>query len=75
MSYNLFTNYAVKQCGGGTGMNFFTLLLLSFLFLAIKVVLVQWSFNEVIPKFNPQIRRITPIEALFLIILVQSLFQ
>ena len=76
--YKLFTNYAVKQCGGSAGagsINFFTILLISLLFLAIKVFLVQWSFNEVIPRFNPQMRRITATEALFLIILVQSLFK
>jgi len=75
---NLISNFAAKQSGGmqaswGTS---FTILLISLLVLFIKVVLVHWSYNEVIPNlFNEKYRKITMMEALFLVILVQSLFN
>lgn len=71
------TNTLTKQSGGGSGnawANFFTLLLLSLIFLFIKVFLVHWSYNEVVPRVS-QYRRLTMMEALFLVILVQTLFR
>ena len=71
------TNMLSKQSGGGTGNawgNFFTLFLLSLIFLFIKVFLVHWSYNEVVPKVS-HYRRLTMMEALFLVILVQTLFR
>lgn len=76
---NLLTKFAVKQSGGGNRGTWgvtFTILLISLLALFIKVVLVHWSYNEVVPKItNEQYKRITMLEALFLVILIQSLFN
>ncbi len=75
---NLLSNFAVKQSGGAraTMGTTITILLISLLVLFIKVVLVHWSYNEVIPKITPnKYRPITMMEALFLVILVQSLFN
>jgi hypothetical protein len=78
MTYNLLSKFAVKQTGGtrggwGSGI---TVFLLSLLILAIKVAVVQWSYNEVVPNlFAQKYRKITTTEALYLVILVQSLFN
>lgn len=79
MPLNLLSNFAIKQSGGertgnwGSGI---TVFLISLLVLAIKVVLVQWTYNETIPKlFMQKYRKITTTEALYLVILIQSLFN
>jgi len=77
---DLISKFAVKQTGGAatraTLGTTFTVLLIALLVLFIKVFLVHWSYNEVIPNlFNEKYRKITMVEALFLVILVQSLFN
>ena len=78
MTYNLLSKFAVKQTGGNRGglASGITIFLLSLLILAIKVAIVQWSYNEVVPNLTDQkYRKISTTEALFLVILVQSLFN
>lgn len=80
MTYNLLSKYASKNMIGGASTSnatgFFSVLMLSLLFLFIKVFLVHWSYNEVIPNLFPQkYRKITMMESLLLVILVQSLFN
>lgn len=79
MPLNLLSNFAVKQSGGARNGNWgasLTIFLISMLVLAIKVLLVQWSYNEVVPKlFIQKYRKITVMEALYMVILVQSLFN
>ena len=76
--FNLLSKFAAKQSGGmqatwGTSL---TIFLISLLVLFIKVALVHWSYNEVVPTlFNEKYRKITMMEALFLVILIQSLFN
>ena len=75
---NILSKFAIKQSGGmhvtwGTSL---TIFLISILILFIKIVLVNWAYNEVIPNlFNEKYRKITLMEALYLVILVQSLFN
>lgn len=77
MPFNTLSNFAIKQNGGARGLGaFFTVLLITFIALFIKVILVHWSYNEVIPNlFNEKYRQITMLEALFLVILFSSLFN
>lgn len=78
MSFQLLSKFAAKQVGGAAGgtNNFLAIFLLSILFLFVKVFLVHWSYNEIIPNLFPQkYRKITMIEAAFLVILFQSLFN
>lgn len=81
MSFQLLSKFTVKQVGGAVGTtsgvnSFLTIFLLSILFLFIKVFLVHWSYNEIIPNLFPQrYRKITMIEAAFLVILFQALFN
>lgn len=78
MPFNLLSNFAAKQTGGaratfGTSL---TIFLLALLMLFIKVILVHWSYNEIVPHmFSQKYRKITMLEALYLVILVQSLFN
>lgn len=81
MSLNLISNFIAKQSigqsgGSSHGGNFLTITLLSLILLFVKVFLVYWSYNEVVPKLSKGMyRKITMMEALFLVILVQSLFN
>lgn len=78
MTLNIFSKFALKQAGGGrnTFTTFLTLMLISLSILFIKAMLVHWSYNEVIPNlFNEKYRKITIVEALFLIILFSSLLN
>ena len=84
MPLNLLSKFAVKQCGvklsGGAAQSTWgtslTILLISLLILFVKVVLVHWAYNEIIPNlFNEKYRQISMMEALYLVILVQSLFN
>ena len=79
MPFNLLSKFAVKQTGGNmraTWASSLTIMLISILVLTIKVVLVQWSYNEVVPKISDGgYRKLTTVEALYLVILVQSLFN
>lgn len=81
---NMLTNYAMRSMnqmtGGaanqGTVGQFFYVLFLALLVLFIKVFLVQWAYNETMPTmFNQRYRKITLMEALYLVILAQSLFN
>ncbi len=74
---NLLAKLALKQGGGGSmsqSGHILTVLLVALLLLFIKVYLVYWSYNEVVPRLT-QMRPITMTEALFLVILMQSLFH
>lgn len=78
MPFNVLSNFAIKQTGGARGGwgTFFTVMLISLIALFIKVILVHWSYNEVVPNlFNEKYRKITMNEALFLVILFSSLFN
>jgi hypothetical protein len=78
MPFNTLSNFAIKQNGGARGGlgTFLTVLLITFISLFIKVILVHWTYNEVIPNlFNEKYRQITMLEALFLVILFSSLFN
>jgi hypothetical protein len=78
MPLNLLSNYVIKQSGGsrGTFAATLTIFLITFLILFIKVILVHWSYNEIVPTlFNTKYRKITIMEALILVILIQSLFN
>jgi len=76
---NLLTKFAVKQTGGGAIRSnmgtTLTIFLISLVLFMIKVILVQWSYNEVVPKISEEkYRKLTTIDAVFLVILIQSLF-
>jgi hypothetical protein len=77
MPLNILSNFAVKQTGGGRGATIgasLTIFLLTLFVLLIKVILVHYTYNQVVPTlFNQKYRKITITEALFLVILVQSL--
>lgn len=80
MSFQLLSKFAAKQVGGAAGAtaggNFLAIFLISLFLLFIKVFLVHWSYNEIIPNLFPQkYRKITMVEAAFLVILFQSLFN
>lgn len=78
MTFNLISKFAVQQTGGAKngGAGFLTIFLISLLILFIKVFLVQWTYNKTIPyMFNQKYRTITMMEALYLVILMQSLFN
>ncbi len=83
MPFNLLSKFVTKQCGvkfsGGAQATWgatFTILLIALLILFIKVVLVHWAYNQIIPNlFNEKYRHITMLEALYLVILIQSLFN
>ena len=78
--FNLISKQAVKQFGGVSQTSswgaFFAVFLISMIILAIKVLLVHWSYNEIVPTlFNEKYRQITVVEALYLVILIQVLFN
>lgn len=76
MPFHHITKYAFKQTGGVQSNSFALLFAVSLLFLIIKVFLVYWSYNEIIPSLsNGNLRPITFLEALILVILFQSLFS
>jgi hypothetical protein len=78
MQFNVLSNFAMKQAGGARGNwgTFLTIMLISLIALFIKVILVHWSYNEVVPNlFNEKYRKITMMEALYLVILLSALFN
>ena len=81
MPFNLLSKFATKNIamsGGAraTWGNTLTILLISLLILFVKVVLVHWAYNEIIPNlFNEKYKKISMWEALYLVILVQALFN
>jgi len=79
--FDQLSKQVVKQLGGAqvsssaSWSTTFLILLISLIILFIKVLLVHWSYNEVIPSlFNEKYRPISITEALYLVILIQTLF-
>ena len=78
MTLNLLSKFAMKQTGGAQNnwTTFFTVMLISLIALFIKVILIHWSYNEVVPNlFNEKYRKITMMEALYLAVLFSALFN
>jgi len=80
--FDLFSKQLVKQFGGAqmstTSSSWsatLVIFLLSLIILFIKVLLVHWAYNEVVPSLSEgKMRKITISEALYLVILFNMLF-
>jgi hypothetical protein len=87
MSFSLEKNIASflsgkKMSGGGNGGNFFMFFIIILASLLIRAIIVQWSYNFIIPRLMyihgrdmSHVRQITFLESLVLMLLVSSLLK